>query len=56
MIRYCDWCGAYVDCEKCDDPLVATLTDAIDDPTSHHIHACCDAHEEAWEHPQQVEY
>jgi hypothetical protein len=31
MLRCCDWCGAYTDCEKCNDPKVAALTDNPDD-------------------------
>jgi hypothetical protein len=34
MIRACDWCGAWFDCEKCDDSAVRALMDdpAADDP------------------------
>jgi len=55
MIRACDWCGAWCDCEKCDDPAVRALMDdrATDDPmdagTGGHIHACCDEHELYWQ-------
>jgi hypothetical protein len=56
MIRPCDWCGAWCDCAKCDDPAVRALMDdpATDDPMDAdqggHIHACCDEHELYWQH------
>jgi len=52
MIRYCDWCGAYCDCDKCDDPATAALMAGLDDPMDEsvggHVHACCDEHELYW--------
>jgi hypothetical protein len=59
MLRCCDWCGAYTDCEKCDDPKVAALMDGpdipgvFDDPMDEeqggHIHACVASHLLYWE-------
>lgn len=50
----CDWCGAYCECEKCDDPATAKMMDELDDPMDTHqgghIHACCDEHELYWKH------
>jgi hypothetical protein len=50
----CDWCGAYAECEKCDDPTTAKLMDELDDPMDAdqggHTHACCDEHELYWKH------
>ena len=60
MLRCCDWCGAYTDCEKCDDPKVAALMDGpdipgvfdnpMDEAQGGHIHSCCDEHELYWKH------
>ena len=36
----CDCCGAWTDCERCDDPATAKLMDELDDPFTHHIHLC----------------
>jgi len=59
MLRCCDWCGAYTDCEKCDDPKVAALMDGpdipgvfdnpMDEAQGGHIHSCCDEHELFWQ-------
>jgi len=50
-LTYCDWCGAYCECEKCDDPAVKKAWWEMDNPMQHHIHSCCDEHECYWEHP-----
>lgn len=48
-LTYCDWCGAYCECEKCDDPAVKKTWWEMDDPMQHHIHACSDEHELYWQ-------
>jgi len=55
MLRCCDWCGTWCDCEKCEDPTVRALMEdpATDNPMyaaqDGHIHACCDEHELYWQ-------
>ena len=42
----CNWCGAYVHCEKCEDPAVyrkmnsGKLDNPMDAGQGGHIHAC----------------
>jgi hypothetical protein len=32
---HCDWCGACVDCEKCDDLFAAPPREALDNSMAH---------------------
>ena len=55
MLRACDWCGSWTDCERCDDPKTRALMDDpdIDNPMDEkqggHIHACVASHLLYWE-------